>query len=58
LGLLEEIERIGLPCTSIDLYDENLKPIGEFDISCYKTKYVRLLPRIKWGAELVRGFLI
>ncbi|KAF9366815.1 hypothetical protein BGX34_006084 [Mortierella sp. NVP85] len=38
LGLMEEIERIGRPCTSIDLFDENLKPIGEFDLSCYKTR--------------------
>ncbi|KAK3817332.1 MAG: hypothetical protein J3Q66DRAFT_339539 [Benniella sp.] len=38
LGLMEEIERIGRRCMSIGLYDENLKPIGEFDLSCFKTK--------------------
>ncbi|KAF9979637.1 hypothetical protein BGZ65_006233, partial [Modicella reniformis] len=36
LGLMEEIERIGLSCTTINLYNQKLEDIGAFDLECHK----------------------
>ncbi|KAG0221103.1 hypothetical protein B0O80DRAFT_504630 [Mortierella sp. GBAus27b] len=38
LGLLEDLKRISLPCKSIDLYDENLKLLGLFDLSMLESR--------------------
>ncbi|KAF9937660.1 hypothetical protein BGZ65_001201 [Modicella reniformis] len=38
LGLMEEIARIGLSCTSINLLNQKLEDIGTFDLECQKIK--------------------
>ncbi|KAG0226925.1 hypothetical protein BGX31_007146 [Mortierella sp. GBA43] len=36
LGLLGEIEKISLPCYSLDMYDENMSEIGAIDLRGHK----------------------
>ncbi|KAF9284918.1 hypothetical protein BGZ74_001618, partial [Mortierella antarctica] len=36
LGLLDELMDISLPINSLDMYKENLKPIGSYDVTSYK----------------------
>ncbi|KAF8925523.1 hypothetical protein BGZ58_000736 [Dissophora ornata] len=36
LGLLHEIEKISKPCSSLDMYDGNMKKIGSIDLSDHK----------------------
>ncbi|KAF9278481.1 hypothetical protein BGZ68_008530 [Mortierella alpina] len=36
LGLLDQLMKIALPCPGINFYDQNLSPMGGFDISKYK----------------------
>lgn len=31
LGMLDDLMKISLPCPSIDMYHENMKPIGSMD---------------------------
>ncbi|KAF9949457.1 hypothetical protein BGZ72_008777 [Mortierella alpina] len=38
LGLLDQIMKIALPCPGINIYDQNLAPMGGFDISKYKER--------------------
>ncbi|KAF9935642.1 hypothetical protein BGZ65_003184 [Modicella reniformis] len=38
LGLMEELGRISLPMTQLDLYKENLKLIGSIDVTGFKDK--------------------
>jgi len=33
LGMLEDLMKISLPCPSVDMYRENMKPIGSIDFS-------------------------
>ncbi|KFH72183.1 hypothetical protein MVEG_02474 [Podila verticillata NRRL 6337] len=36
LGLMDELMDISLPVNSLDMYKENLKPIGAYDVTSYK----------------------
>lgn len=36
LGLLDELMDISLPVNSLDMYKENLQPIGAYDVTSYK----------------------
>lgn len=38
LDLLRDLQKIALPCTTLELYKENLKKIGAIDLSGFKEK--------------------
>lgn len=38
LGMLEDVLKISFPCRGLNIYDNNLRILGGFDLSEYKNR--------------------